>query len=211
MIKLSILISLILVFIFGSVVPLPTLASPDFTCDIVTEIPKIECEALVALYNSTGGAAWIDNTNWLTNTWPWYGVTLEGGHVTQLTISDNQLSGSIPPELGNLTNLGKLYLDSNQLTGSIPPELGNLTNLSWLSLGRNQLIGSIPPELGNLTNLSWLSLERNQLIGSIPVELCNLTNLTSLGLSLNDLTGSIPQELDNLTKLTYFNVHPKPP
>jgi Leucine-rich repeat (LRR) protein len=39
------------------------------------------------------------------------------------------LSGSIPPELGKLTNVVNLYLTNNQLSGSIPPELGNLTNL----------------------------------------------------------------------------------
>ena len=65
----------------------------------------------------------------------------------------NQLSGAIPPELGNLANLQNLDLGSNQLSGAIPPELGNLANLQSLNLNDNQLSGAIPPELGNLTNL----------------------------------------------------------
>ena len=42
------------------------------------------------------------------------------------------ITGSIPPEIGNLTNLEILILSINQLTGSIPPEIGNLTNLKIL-------------------------------------------------------------------------------
>ena len=51
-----------------------------------------------------------------------------------------------------------LYLLDIQLTGSIPSEIGNLTNLTYLNLGGNQLTGEIPPEIGNLTNLEYLWL-----------------------------------------------------
>ena len=78
-----------------------------------------------------------------------------------LDLGYNQLTGSIPPEIGNLTNLTYLNLRSNQLTGSIPPEIGNLTNLTELWLKNNQLTGSIPPEIGNLTNLIKLILSYN--------------------------------------------------
>ena len=115
----------------------------------------------------------------------------------------NQLSGSIPPELGNLTNLQYLDLYCNQLSGSIPPELGNLANLQDLYLYSNQLSGSIPPELGNLANLQYLDLYVNQLSGSIPPELGNLANLQRLFLSSNPLSGSLPQDLTKLV-LTSF-------
>jgi len=65
----------------------------------------------------------------------------------------NQLTGSIPTELGNLTNLVSLWLDDNQLEGAIPADLGNLTNLNYLYLNSNQLTGSIPATLENLENL----------------------------------------------------------
>ena len=67
-----------------------------------------------------------------------------------------------------------LVLEDNQLTGSIPPEIGNLTNLTYLNLSNNQLSGSIPSEIGNLTNLTDLSLRNNQLTGEIPESICNL-------------------------------------
>jgi hypothetical protein len=126
-------------------------------------------------------------------------------NTTELYLQSNELTGSIPSEIGNLTNLTFLTFYNNQLTGSIPPEIGNLTNLTYLSLSNNQLTGSIPPEIGNLTNLQYqggLWLNDNQLTGEIPPEIGNLTNLTGLGLSNNQLTGSIPPEIGNLTNLT---------
>ena len=69
----------------------------------------------------------------------------------------NQLTGSIPAELGNLVNLEMLRVDSNQLTGSIPPELGNLSKLRFLATYSNPLSGPIPAALGNLTALTTSS------------------------------------------------------
>ena len=73
-----------------------------------------------------------------------------------------------------MSSLNVLYLDNNQLTGSIPPEIGNLTNLIWLSLYNNRLTGQIPSEIGNLTNLTSLILSGNQLTGEIPESICDL-------------------------------------
>jgi len=122
-------------------------------------------------------------------------------NLESLNLYNNQLTGSIPSEIGNLTNLTSLVLWINQLTGEIPPEIGNLTNLIRLDLDENQLTGSIPSELGNFSNLTLLSLGSNQLTGEIPPEIWNLTNLTNLGLYDNQLTGSIPPEIGNLTNL----------
>ena len=59
-------------------------------------------------------------------------------------------------EYYSIENTTELYLGSNQLTGSIPPEIGKLTNLTYLRLSSNQLTGSIPSEIGNLANLPYL-------------------------------------------------------
>lgn len=178
-------------------------AEPSFDCSLVTEIPETECEALVTLYNSTGGPDWIDQTNWLANNLPgtWYGVGVISDHVVGLTLFSNHLTGAIPPELANLTFLSSIHLARNALTGSIPTELSGLTNLTSLMLYDNQLAGSLPPELGNLTALRFLMVADNHLSGSIPTELGALTNLENLDLRGNLLTGSIPAELGNLTKL----------
>ena len=102
-----------------------------------------------------------------------WGVVYSVEDTDSLNLSDNQITGEIPPEIGNLTNLTHLYLHSNSLTGSIPPEIGNLTNLTDLSLSFNSFMGSIPPEIGNLTNLTHLNLGFNSFIGEIPEYFCN--------------------------------------
>ena len=162
-------------------------------------------DSLIALYQATDGEYWSYNSNWLSNA-PlntWYGVsTDENGRVIELDLGENGLSGTIPPELGTLPHLERLFLYSNELNGEIPPELGNLINLQGLSLWDNQLHGAIPSELGNLANLDWLYLDSNQLQGPIPPELGNLTNLTELSLDSNRLQGPIPPELGNLSNLS---------
>ena len=85
-----------------------------------------------ALYNATGGATWTNNTNWLSAMAlsEWHGVTTDGtGRVTDLYLTDNNLSGEIPAELGDLTSLQNLYLWQNNLSGVIPAALGDLTSL----------------------------------------------------------------------------------
>ena len=128
-------------------------------------------DALVALYWAADGDKWTNNDNWFSDApvGTWYGVTADAnGRVIELDLWDNDLSGTIPPELGNLTALMELSLGGNQLSGTIPAALGNLTALASLGLEGNQLSGTIPTELGNLTALTKLNLRWNQLRGCLP-------------------------------------------
>jgi Leucine-rich repeat (LRR) protein len=165
---------------------------PSCVEDYVGEQDLSNCEGFVELW---GEVYSVENTN---------SLDLSGNPSNGW---DGGLTGEIPPELGNLTNLTYIGLRYNQLTGSIPPELGNLTNLTWLDLGRNELTGSIPSEIGNLTNLSILNLDGNQLTGSIPSEIGILTDLSNLNIDYNQLTGSIPSEIGNLTNLLNLSLH----
>ena len=144
----------------GRPIPGYTPAPPAFS-------PEIR-NALVALYNATNGPGWKNNENWLSEAAldQWYGVFTDcDGTLTHLGLRNNELTGPIPPELGNLSNLTELVFLYNELTGPIPPELGNLSNLTSLDLRNNQLTGPIPPELANLANLTFLNLSTNQLTG----------------------------------------------
>jgi len=98
-------------------------------------------------------------------------------------------------EVYSVEDTDTLILEGNQLTGSIPPEIGNLTNLTHLYLRDNQLTGSIPSEIGNLTNLTYLSLSANQLTGEIPESICDLTlnfNDYHFDISTNQLCSPYP-------------------
>ena len=121
--------------------------------------------------------------------------------LRRLQLNDNQLTGPIPESIGNLRYLEVLGLSKNELTGTIPPGIGNLTYLIHLNLSHNQLTGPIPPGIGDLNNLKYLSLSYNQLTGTIPESICNLTALRKLLLNDNDLTGKVPDNIGKLTKL----------
>ena len=161
-------------------------------------------EALVALYKATDGPAWDENENWLSeqliNTW--HGVTTnEDGHVIQLVLSGNNLSGPLPREIGDLVHLERLALFNNALSGPIPPEIGNLAKVRDLSLSGNEFEGPIPPEIGGLVSADTIFLSRNHLSGPIPSEIGNLESLERLALFENQLTGPLPPSLGNLKNL----------
>ncbi len=172
-----------------------------------SEIPVAECQALVDLYNDTDGDNWTDNANW-GNATPstWSGVGVAGGVVTQLIRNNNNLVGTIPTSIGNITSATTLQLRDNSLTGPIPSTVGNLVNVTLLSLFGNQLSGTLPVELGDMTALQEIRLNDNLLTGSIPTQLGNLSNLTQFSLGNNQLSGSIPTELGMLGNLLVLNV-----
>ncbi|MEQ1588486.1 MAG: gliding motility-associated C-terminal domain-containing protein, partial [Cyclobacteriaceae bacterium] len=168
-------------------------------------VPAVQRSALVALYNSTAGASWTNNTNWLNGDEAiWFGVTVTGCNITEIALDNNNLTGPIPAEIDDLPNLTNLSLAENNLFGAIPIGLGTLPSLIYLQLRSNQLTGTIPVELGNITTLQILNLADNQLTGTIPPELGNLSALQFLELWDNQLTGTIPSQLGNAASLRFL-------
>ena len=150
-------------------------------------------EALIALYDSTKGESWTNNDYWNSDTVPlcdWYGIYCpDSTNVTEIFLNNNNLDGTIPPEIEYLTNLEVLGLTNNNLKGPIPPEIGKLTNLYSLFLQINQLTGPIPREIGKLTNLQSLKLHDNRLTGNIPATFQELSANCFVEISRNCLTG----------------------
>lgn len=127
-------------------------------------------------------------------------------NLSMLRLKDNNLTSTIPTKIGLLTSLEELFVESNDFTGSIPSEIGLLTNLVDLAVDENNLVGSIPSEIGLLTSLTMLTVGSNRLTGSIPSEIGLLTNLTILDMKNNRLTGLIPSEICLLTSLARFGL-----
>ena len=185
----------------------------------VSTIPFPEREALIALYNSTNGDNWTDNSGWKSTPLysdgfampgtegTWLGITVTSLHVTQIWLTDNNLTGNIPASLSALSHLGLLILSQNHLTGSIPVELCQINSLYYFALDVNDLTGSIPAELGQLSNLYLVFLQDNDLTGIIPPELGSLSQLQLLALYGNQLSGEIPHELGNLSLLSYLALY----
>ncbi|KAG4182013.1 hypothetical protein ERO13_A09G017950v2, partial [Gossypium hirsutum] len=148
-------------------------------------------------------------------------------NLVLLDLSDRQLGGNIPHQIGklsalkhldlsncglsgNLVNLVTLNLSANSLGGNIPPFLWLLTNLRHLILDRNQFddsINTIPQNLWNLRRLETLSLSSCGIVGPIPSALGQLLNLKYLDLSENKINGSIPSEIGFLSNLTLLHLY----
>ncbi|KAF7842624.1 BRASSINOSTEROID INSENSITIVE 1-associated receptor kinase 1 [Senna tora] len=111
----------------------------------------------------------------------WFRVTCNrDNRVTRIDLGDENLSGQLVPQLGQLLNLQYLQLHSNNIIGKIPEELGSLTKLVSLDLYLNRLTGPIPDTLGNLKKLRYLRLNSNNLSGNIPTSLTTVASLQVL-------------------------------
>ncbi|KDO48828.1 hypothetical protein CISIN_1g037042mg, partial [Citrus sinensis] len=121
-------------------------------------------------------------------------------------MSDCNVSGSIPEEIGNLTNLIGFYLGGNNLNGSIPITLGKLQKLQVLYFPDNKLEGSIPDEVCRLAKVYQLDLSNNKLSGSIPACFGDLASLRNLSLASNELISVIPSTFWNLKDILYLNL-----
>lgn len=132
--------------------------------------------ALTSLFQTTNGKKWKNsgNSRWGSDKWIcyWDGVECSGDagnmHVTSISLVANDLTGSIPPELEQLTGLEILDLSGNSLNGPIPDEFGSLKALHTLRLKQNGLTGDVPSSLSRLPRLEILDLSRNLVTGQLP-------------------------------------------
>ncbi|MDP9043001.1 MAG: hypothetical protein M3N30_13550, partial [Bacteroidota bacterium] len=159
--------------------------------------------ALLDIYKSTNGPGWFNKTNWTTGpVVTWYGVTLLNGRVDDLNLDRNNLVGTLPASIGNLTAIEYFEMGDNKISGTIPTTVGNLSILRSLYWENNLFTGTIPASLGSIPTLSDIYLGHNQLTGTIPSAIGNATNLVNIDLSVNRLTGPIPTNMANLTGLS---------
>ncbi|MED6139895.1 hypothetical protein PIB30_088237 [Stylosanthes scabra] len=173
---------------------------------------------------------WNESTNHCT----WFGITCNfsnNGRVISLILSDQQLTGTVPPSIGNLTFLTKLNLRNNSFHGEFPQQVGNLQHLqhvnisynvfggnifgnlsqckelSILAAGHNNFTGTIPSWVGNFSSsMSQINLAVNNFHGSIPNEVGYLSSLTLLALNGNHFSGTIPLSVFNISSLYFFTV-----
>ncbi|CAM0943759.1 unnamed protein product [Alopecurus aequalis] len=129
-------------------------------------------------------------------------------NLLALNLSCNSLHGSVPTKLFSALNQLNVYLDLsyNQLTSSLPFEIGGLINLISLNISHNKFTNQIPSTLGSCLLLQSVRMEGNQLEGSIPQSLMNLKGIMELDFSQNNLSGEIPHFFEDFTTLEYLNL-----
>jgi len=181
-----------------------------------------EKAGLVAIYNSTGGANW--RSGWDINTDPcinsWFGVKCRpiGNNqynVWSLVLQGNNLAGTLPTEVGLLTNMQFFYLSGNNIFGTVPTETGLMTQLVQIGLDKNQFTGGVPSTwsalgglqivyfqenlftgpldaLATLPAIQYLWFGNNKLQGTIPNALGEIFTLQQIGINDNELTGTVP-------------------
>ncbi|XP_060667271.1 receptor-like protein EIX2 [Ziziphus jujuba] len=112
--------------------------------------------------------------------------------LSDLDISENSLSGSIPLSIGNLTGLTTLIISNNKLSGQIPHLWEDKQFLYIVDMSNNNLSGTIPTTMGSLSSLELLVLSNNKLSGELPSSLQNCANMVNLDLGDNRFTGKLP-------------------
>lgn len=121
-----------------------------------------------------------------TGTTAWLGVSCTNGVVQKVDLADKGLQGSLPTTLSLLTGgLTDLLLSDNSLTGTIPFQFGSLTKMGFLNLSRNKLSGTLPSSLGALTKMFAIYVQGNSLTGPIPTSFCSL-NIKGLDMFFGD-------------------------
>jgi Leucine-rich repeat (LRR) protein len=206
----------------------------------VAAIPQSERDALIALYDSTNGDSWVYKTNWLGpvgTECTWMGVACNAeSHVATIYLAVNNLTGVLPPAIGDLTELELFDVNTNgNLGGVIPDEIqywtkikvinlsstkigGPLPEVPWLHMPLLEklflqglpLTGGLPESLGSLTHLTELRLIGTHIGGELPEALGNLAELRSLFLGENQFVGQIPDELGDLHNLEYLVLNNNP-
>ncbi|WP_417872086.1 immunoglobulin domain-containing protein [Winogradskyella sp.] len=182
-------------------------------CVNAQEISQSDKDALIALYNATDGANWTNKWDLTDSPENWYGVVTSvvfgasgaERHVDEINLSNNNLRGSIPVDLGNLKGLNTLNLSNNNLTSVIPGALGNAKDLNYLYLQNNQLTGNIPVELFTLNERHFveINLSHNKLTGKLPVEIGeSIANVGEVFVSNNLLT-----DLPDYTNVSLFRIN----
>ncbi|KAJ9128999.1 hypothetical protein P3X46_034240 [Hevea brasiliensis] len=136
-------------------------------------------------------------------------------NLLRLDLKVNQLTGTIPSNIGLLSKLQFLDLSTNSLNGTLPLSLANLTQVYELDVSRNNITGVLDPRLfpdgtgaakTGLVSLKNLLFQTTGLGGRIPQEIGNLNYLSLLALDENHFYGPIPRSLGNLSELSILRL-----
>ena len=122
--------------------------------------------------------------------------------LTDLWLQNNDLTGTFSDKFTRLSKLKNLYIDKNaNLTGTLPPEIGNLKELTRISISQTSISGPIPVELGQCECLLQFMAFNAKLSGTLP-DIWDMPVLQTVMIYGNEgLTGPLPASLGKLKSL----------
>ena len=135
----------------------------------------------------------------------WHGLYCMNGRVLNISLYDNNLSGSLPAGLAKADALQVLNLTLNLIGGNIPTEILSMKSLQHLELQSNYYLTGKLPDVLSLPNLTTLELGFNSLDGSLLTK-WDTPQLQVLDLSANQFTGSLPESISGLKNLKYLHL-----
>lgn len=177
-------------------------------CESLTEMTNRY--ALAVFYYSAGGENWYDNTNWLdpnTSICDWYGVRCDEDSIpTELRLSSNSMSGTLPEEISAINSMTTLQFFQNDLGSGIPLSIYSLPAIRAVDFEQNQFTGDLfPTEIfGASSTLKFYRAGNTNLTGTIPSSISQLSGLKQLWIAETDVAGPIPPEFTQLVDLTSF-------
>jgi len=160
---------------------------------VLADVSPTVLEVLQILYNATNGEEWTNNSGWNHGSpCDWHGCYCSFDELIILDLSDNNLRGTLPTQIGLLFNLTQLLLMDNYLSGSIPTEIALIDELSHLDLSNNALSGTLPSQLGE--DLYLLSINDNDITGTFPSDfISNHPVLMEAAVQGNEINGTITE------------------
>eukprot|EP00250_Pteridium_aquilinum_P009020 c18385_g4_i1 orf=2-2764(-) len=187
--------ALVLLLVLSNGLPVANSAQSATATSSLKMCHEMDLSALLEFKVSVEGSI-LGSWNKSVSCCAWPGITCDDSspaRVVNISLHRKELHGSIPPVLGNLTNLQALNLSYNSLTGPIPKELASLPHLQLLDLSNNNLSGELSV-LANLKTLQEVNVTSNGFMGNLP-SFANLSLLLRFCASNNSLTGIVPTDV----------------
>jgi len=169
-----------------------------------TSVNLLQRYSLMVMFCTLSGQGWTFKYGYGSDQHEcsWFGVRCGYNQkVKYIDLSQNNLKGPLPKEIGFFLDVVSIKLAENQITGTLPTELGSLTRLQIIDTSGNLFSGEIPDAMRSCKNIERIDFAGNKIFGTIPVFLEDMKFLTSITLARNQLTGTVPP---NLSKLLFL-------